>query len=143
MNSDAGNPEGGCLCGAVRYRVIGEPLACTICHCRSCRLANGAPSVAWAVFRPGDFEILRGEPVGFNSSPPVTRRFCGRCGTPLTYQHTSRPDAVDVTTATFDKPDLFPPTKEIWTEDRISWERVNEDIPQFPRSSMDTVKKDS
>jgi hypothetical protein len=143
LKSGARILEGGCLCGAVRYRVTGEPLARTICHCRSCRLAGGAPTVAWAVFAPGDFEWLQGEPAGFASSPGVTRRFCGKCGTPLTYQHASRPDAIDLTTATFDQPELLPPTKEIWTEHRITWEVVNENLPQYPRSSLDTVPKDS
>ena len=49
--------EGGCLCGAIRYRVIAEPIARSICHCLSCRRASGAPSVAWAVFRPEDFRF--------------------------------------------------------------------------------------
>ena len=130
--------EGGCLCGAVRYRVTAEPIARTICHCRSCRLASGAPTVAWAVFRPDDFRFLCGHPVGFNSSPTVTRTFCGRCGSPLTYQSSQRPEAIDVTTATFDTPNVFPPAKEIWIEHRIAWEQLNEALPRFPRSSLDT-----
>ena len=137
MKEDA-HPEGGCLCGAIRYRVTGEPWARSICHCRSCRLASGAPSVAWSVFRPEDFSFVRGEPVRFESSPKVIRTFCGKCGTPLTYQHAERPAAIDLTTATFDHPELFPPAVEIWIEHRIVWERVNEGIPQYPRSSLDS-----
>lgn len=139
--SDAKNFEGGCLCGAVRYRVKGEPTALTLCHCRSCRLASGAPSVAWAVFRSSDFDLLTGSPVQFQSSPPVVRTFCGKCGTPLTYQNTSRPDAIDVTTATFDTPDEFPPAKEIWVEHKLSWECLNEAIPHYPRSSVGALDK--
>ena len=130
---DGDHPEGGCFCGAIRYRVIAEPFARSIC-----RLASGAPSVAWAVFRPEDFRFVQGDPLRFESSPQVIRTFCGRCGTPLTYQHTGRPAAIDITTASFDHPELFPPAKEIWTEHQIPWERVNPDIPQFPRSSLDT-----
>ena len=136
--ADTHHQEGGCLCGDVRYRVTAEPIARSICHCRSCRLASGAPSVAWAVFHPGDFRFLCGHPVPFNSSPTVTRMFCGRCGTPLTYQSSQRPEAIDVTTATFDTPDVFPPAKEIWIEHKVAWEPLNEAIPQFPRSSLDT-----
>ncbi len=25
--------EGGCLCGAIRYRVKGNPLGAQVCHC--------------------------------------------------------------------------------------------------------------
>ena len=35
--------EGGCLCGAIRYRVTAEPQGRTLCHCESCRRAAGAP----------------------------------------------------------------------------------------------------
>lgn len=135
---DAINIEGGCLCGAVRYRATGEPTALTLCHCRSCRRASGAPSVAWAVFRSGDFGFLRGHPASFGSSPGVTRTFCGMCGTPLTYQSTSRPDSIDITTATLDVPDAFPPASEIWTSDKLSWECLNEAIAHHPRSSVGT-----
>jgi hypothetical protein len=128
--------EGGCLCGAVRYRIVGTDTARSLCHCRSCRLASGAPSVAWVVFRAADFAFVQGQPSRFRSSAPVTRTFCGQCGTPLTYQSESRPDAVDVTTVSLDAADAFAPTKEIWVEDRLSWERVNEALPQYRRSSV-------
>jgi hypothetical protein len=132
-----GTVEGGCLCGAIRYRVTGESIVRTLCHCRSCRLASGAPSVAWVVFRRSDFAFITGTPTRFNSSPPVVRTFCGRCGTPLTYQHASRADTIDVTTVTLDAADRFAPTKEIWIEDKLAWERTNEALPQYPQSSAE------
>jgi hypothetical protein len=127
--------EGGCLCGAVRYRVVGVDTARTLCHCRSCRLASGAPSVAWVVFASADFAFVKGKPARFGSSPGVIRTFCGQCGTPLTYQSESRPRSMDVTTVSLDAAEDFAPTKEIWTEERLPWERVNEALPQYSRSS--------
>jgi hypothetical protein len=103
--------EGRCLCGAVRYRVDGVPLAAGICHCNSCRRASGAPTVAWVVVRSSGFKILMGQPVTFNSSPSVAGTFCGECGTPLTYQHDESLDSIDITTATFDFPEQFAPTR--------------------------------
>ena len=128
--------EGGCLCGSVRYRVTGDTTARSLCHCRSCRLASGAPSVAWAVFRATDFAFVKGQPARFESSPGVVRTFCSQCGTPLTYQSESRPQAIDVTTVTLDDADSFAPTKEIWLAERLSWERANEAIQQYPGSSV-------
>ena len=95
------------MCGAIRYRIAGLPVA---------RLAAGAPSVAWIVVKRSDFTLVAGEPVRFRSSPSVVRTFCGQCGTPLTYQNDDSPDTIDVTTATLDLPDAFPPTREIWLE---------------------------
>jgi hypothetical protein len=61
--------QGGCLCGAVRYRITRQPVAMTRCHCRSCRLASGSPVMAWTVV---PVEGLRHDginPVEFESSP--------------------------------------------------------------------------
>ncbi len=127
--------EGGCLCGTIRYRVTGEPVARTLCHCRSCRRAAGAPSVAWVVFRAGDFAFIAGEPARFRSSPPVVRTFCGSCGTPLTYRREAEPGTVDVTTATLDSPDEFAPTVEIWIAHRLAWGSLNDSLPHYPGSS--------
>jgi len=129
--------EGGCLCTAIRYRVLGAPLAQSLCHCRSCRLASGAPSVAWIVVRRSDFQIVSGCPSGTRSSPQVLRTFCGTCGTSLTYQHDDSPDTIDVTTATLDRPDLYPPAREIWIEDAIAWETLNPALRHHPRSSQE------
>lgn len=132
--------EGGCLCGTIRYHVGGMPLVASICHCTSCRRASGAPSVAWVVLRTVDFAIVTGRPAVFRSSPPVTRTFCGRCGTPLTYQHDESPSTIDVTTATFDFPERFAPTREIWLEHKIAWESVNEGLQHFPRSGREQTQ---
>jgi hypothetical protein len=94
--------------------------------------------VAWAVFRAGDLAFIAGEPARFKSSPAVTRTFCGRCGTPLTYQSDARMDFMDVTTATLDSPDMFAPACEIWTEHKLAWEALSEKRPLYPRSSKET-----
>jgi hypothetical protein len=129
--------EGGCLCNSIRYRIIGAPLAQSRCHCRSCRFAAGAPSVAWIVVKRSDFTFVSGNPVQFRSSPSVVRTFCGDCGTSLTYQHDLSPDTIDLTTATLEAPNEFPPTREIWLEDRLAWEPLNEDLQHFRRSSSE------
>jgi len=129
--------EGGCLCGAVRYRVDGESLARALCHCRTCRLASGAPSVAWVVFRSSDFAFIAAQPTIFHSSPGVVRTFCGKCGTPLTYQRTANPDTIDVTTVSLSRPDDFAPTKEIWIEHKLAWESLNTALEHYPRSSLE------
>jgi hypothetical protein len=81
------------------------------------------------------FAFVTGSPVAFRSSPPVLRTFCGRCGTPLTYRHDESPDTGDITTASFDFPERFAPTREIWLEHRIAWQPVNASLPHFPRTS--------
>ena len=135
--------EGGCLCGAIRYRAMGGTLAQSICHCKTCRLASGAPSVAWVTFRSSDFAFITGEPARFRSTPPVIRTFCRKCGTPLTYQHQDSPDTIDVTTVTLDLPDNFAPAREIWIEHKLAWESLNDTVPHYPRGSTNEQKSDS
>jgi hypothetical protein len=128
--------EGGCLCGAVRYRVSGEPVAATLCHCRSCRRASGGTNVAWAVFDKSDFEWLGAAPDAYSSSPGIEWLHCDECGSLVGYTRASRPDHMDITTGTLDEPDGFPPTVEIWLEHRIGWETLDPDLPKRQQSSL-------
>jgi hypothetical protein len=122
--NDAPAPRlGGCLCGAVRYRIAAEPLLVEICHCASCRRAVGAPSVAWAVVPAAAFALIAGTPARHASSPGVERTHCAACGTSLTYR--SEAETIDVTLASLDDPTALAPTLEIWLADRLPWQPVD------------------
>jgi hypothetical protein len=124
--------EGGCICGAVRYRVQGKPTNSMVCHCRSCRRVAAAPVVAWITFPTSQFEWLQGSATEFRSSEPVRRTFCAACGTPLTYEHRSAPASIDVTTCSLDDPELFPPTHHSWLSHDLSWVRFGDALPVYP-----------
>lgn len=126
--------EGGCLCGAVRYRVEGAPVASGVCHCRSCRRASSAPSLPYATFAVERFVLIRGAPVGFGSSAGVERRFCGRCGSPISYRSEAQPGLIDVMSGSLDDPDAVPPAMRIWTCERLAWDRVGEALPAYAGS---------
>jgi hypothetical protein len=128
--------EGGCLCGAVRYRVSGEAVAATLCHCRSCRKASGGTNVTWAVFARRAFEWLSGEPADYSSSPGIHWLSCAKCGSLVAYRRASRPDHMDITTGTLDEPGAYPPTVEIWLEQKIEWETLHPDLAKRERSSL-------
>jgi hypothetical protein len=128
--------EGGCLCGAVRYRVTGEAVARTLCHCVSCRRATGGASVGWAVFETKDHVLLEGEPREYSTSPGIYWSSCPICGSLVGYRRDSRPGHRDITTATLDDPDLFPPTAEIWVTEKIGWETLDPALPHKPRSTL-------
>jgi hypothetical protein len=129
---------GGCLCGAIRYRVSGAPRSTSLCHCASCRRSIGGPSLAWAIFDEDKVVIERGALAIHHSSPGVERGFCAACGTSLTYKRANRPGLFDVTTASLDDPAAFPPAKEIWVSERLSWIAANPDLPQFAEFSPPT-----
>jgi len=127
--------EGGCLCGAVRYRLSGTPSSSIICHCASCRRASGAAAVAWLTFARKEVEILSGEPAAFASSPGVVRTFCGRCGTALTYENAKTLSEIDVTTASLDDPNRFPPSAEVWLDHKVAWQPTAPSLRKYPGSS--------
>lgn len=122
--------EGGCFCGAVRYRARGIPWAQTICHCADCRRAVGAPLVPWATFRSADFAFTEGRPEEFRYGGRV-RAFCGRCGTPLTFQVDEWPDELDVTICSLDEPQRVAPRDHTWVSDRLSWIHLSDGRPAF------------
>lgn len=121
---------GGCLCGAVRYRMHRAPLSAGICHCVTCRRAAGAGSVAWATLPKADFEMT-GEMAVHASSPGILRGFCPTCGTSLTFDDGS--ETIDVTLASLDDPEAVRPTKEIWLDHRVSWVATDPDLEHRPR----------
>ena len=123
--------NGGCCCGAIRYQVAGPVYHRTSCHCPTCRRVSGAASVAWFSVERAAYRITAGTPAVFHSSAPVTRTFCGNCGTPLTYQRTDSPDEVDVTICSLDDPAPFAPQDHTFTAYRLSWNHSADDIPQF------------
>ena len=123
--------EGGCACGAVRYRVQGRPTNTMVCHCRTCRHVAASPVVAWVTFARSQLEWVRGQPAQFHSSEPVTRAFCAACGTPLTYAHRDSPDTIDITTCSLDDPNAFPPTHHSWLSHDLRWVRFGDGLPTF------------
>lgn len=123
---------GGCLCGAIRYRIEAAPVEALYCHCRMCRRAHGAPVVAWLTVPSAGFAIITGEPAGYRSSADATRSFCGRCGTPLTWQAVGNPTLIDVSTASLDNPAAVAPTLHLWTESRIPWFETADLLPRYP-----------
>ncbi len=124
--------EGGCLCGAVRFRCEGEPINVRVCHCRTCQKAMGSPFFARALFEPRALTI-EGETAFYPSSEAVHRVFCKTCGTRLFSRRTNG-TAVGVALATFDDRNAFAPTEHIWVSDKMDWVRLDDGLPQYPET---------
>ena len=137
MSGQDRSREGGCLFGAVRYRCVGEPLWVAHCHCRSCRRASGSVVMTWAGYSGENYRIIRGSPLGHESSKGVTRRFCGDCGTPLSYQSERCPGEVHITVGSLDHPEDCPPRGYVSIEEQISWLHIADDLPRFAKTGAD------
>jgi hypothetical protein len=127
--------EGGCQCGAVRYRVTGAPVMAALCHCTMCRRANAAPAVAWAMFEEAQVAFVGTPPTHYESSPGAVRGFCSRCGTQISFTADYMPGLVDLTIGSLDDPERVAPTFHYWESKRLSWVEFADTLPrhaEFP-----------
>jgi len=103
---------GGCLCGAVRLAVSGEPYRVGICHCLDCRKHHGAVFQPSAIF-PADAVSISGPTAEYRS-----RHFCPACGSSL---FARSGDEIDVALGCLDAPSQLRPTYELWVCRRDDW----------------------
>ena len=122
--------EGGCQCGAVRYRVDGEPVMTALCHCTMCRRANAAPAVAWAMYEEAQVVFPATQPTTHESSPGARRGFCARCGTQISFTADYLPGLIDITIGSLDQPQQLPPALHYWDAERLPWVQLADDLPR-------------
>jgi GNAT superfamily N-acetyltransferase len=127
--------QGGCFCGALRYRVGAAPLEVSHCHCSICRRSSGAPFVTWATVPADAFAFTSGVAAALQSTARARRTFCAGCGTPLTFQLIAQPTWIDVTVGSLDDPNAVPPAAHIWTASQLSWLRLDDDLPRHAASA--------
>jgi hypothetical protein len=79
--------EGGCLCGAVRYRAHGQPARTVVCHCKFCQRCTGSALGVWPTFQQEDVQISGSlssfELCSDESARWIRLQFCPRCGTTI------------------------------------------------------------
>jgi hypothetical protein len=121
---------GGCLCGAVRYRLASAPFDAGWCHCRTCQLNSGSPAMAFASVPVADYVVEKGQVATVKSSAFGHRGFCRDCGTPLYMRVDHQPEAVDFSLATLDAPDRVRPGFHIFHASRIAWAELGDALPR-------------
>lgn len=122
--------EGGCQCGAVRYRVTGDPMFAAYCHCSKCRRAHAAPAVAWMMYPEGQVGFLKGQLATFASSEEGRRHFCPACGTQISFTASFLPGLIDIAVGSLDDPAAMPPMLHIWDSARMPWAKFDDGLPR-------------
>jgi hypothetical protein len=127
--------EGGCLCGAVRYRLEGDPIVSGACYCRDCqRVAGGG--AAYAMMYPADaLTVTKGSPRSFaskaDSGSDVFRSFCPDCGVHLFSHNSAHPEFRAVKVGTLDDPGWFRAQGAAWTASAQPWHHLDPDLPSW------------
>lgn len=133
--------EGGCLCGAIRYRATARPLRGVICHCEMCRRHSGAPALAFVHFPKASFTWLLTEPRWYRSSPYAERGFCPECGSTVGMREAVLADRVQICAGSLDEPGRIRIQDHVWTRSQLPWFEIQDDLPRFPHSSSAVPSK--
>ena len=128
--------EGGCACGAVRYRARGKPIVATVCHCAFCRRRLASAFAVLATFPEQSMEIMQGELAecehrSDESGRWLRMRFCPRCGTTVYHVTEFRPGARTVAAGTFDDPGWFRIERHIWARSKLPWVEIPPGVEVF------------
>jgi hypothetical protein len=117
-------PAGGCMCGAVRYRISGVPMVAALCHCDRCRPQSGSAFSTIIIIKrltiTLEGETAVSEDIG-SSGLPVARRYCPRCGSPPTTEPDVAPEVMMVKTGGIDSNEWFHPVMELFVGRRRPW----------------------
>ena len=122
--------EGGCMCGAVRYRVELPHTYSGVCHCDDCRRATGGAYVPWFGSKPEALTFTKGKPTIYESSPGIQRGFCRDCGASLTFGGEGW-DEIGVTIASLDDPNAITPESNVVLKEKLHWVRHNEEMRNY------------
>lgn len=132
--------DGGCVCGAVRYRVQAPPQAGLVCHCRWCQRRTGSAFAFVAYFHEADVEFLQGTMTRYEHRSDESGRwlrieFCPVCGTPVTHTTELRPGIRGISAGTLDDPDRFGIDRHIWTRSARPWVTIPQDVDVYAQGS--------
>lgn len=126
--------EGGCACGAVRYRLASEPLFVHCCHCLNCQRQTGSAFVINLLIEADRVRVLQGEPRPVDvprddgSSQRIHR--CPDCQVAV-YSSYGWPGILFVRAGTLHDPASVAPDVHIFTRSKLPWFALPDTVPAF------------
>lgn len=135
--------DGGCICGALRYRVKEMPLGVLMCHCGNCQRRTGSAfSLSMITWRK-DFEVLSGETLTSDNaggSGAIHRQnVCSKCFTRTHTEMMAYPNVINVRPGTLDRAKDVTPIAQVWTSAARPW-ALAPDIPRFEENPTDVLQ---
>ncbi|MFL5294864.1 MAG: GFA family protein [Phenylobacterium sp.] len=137
--------QGGCACGAVRYRLKTAPMIVHCCHCRDCQRQTGGPCAVNALIETDRIELLGEAPVAISmptdSGRPHDIERCATCEVALWSDYGRRGWMKFVRATTLDDPDALAPDVHIFTRSKLPWVGLPANVPAYEvfYATMDEV----
>ena len=132
--SDTTPFDGGCTCGAVRYRMTSAPMFVNCCHCRWCQRETGTSFAQNALYEAERVVHTAAEPeivvTPSESGKGQKIARCPTCRVALWSNYAGAGDAVRfVRVGTLDEPDRLPPGIHIFTASKQPWVVIPPGMP--------------
>ncbi len=120
--------DGGCACGAVRYRAKAGPMIVQACHCRWCQRESGSAFALNALIEASNLELTAGETEGV-ATPTASGRGqevhrCPDCKVAVWSFYGGFKQMAFLRVGSLDNPDAMPPDLHIWTSSKQPWLRL-------------------
>ena len=135
--------EGGCLCGAVRYRCEAAPIWSGHCHCDACKKLSGAPFTTAFTVKTDAFHVLSGDMLvferGAENGHAVRTQRCAACGAWVWAERDARPDFRAVLATTLDNPLALPLVAHAYVSQASPWVTLDPELTQFQRMPEDEL----
>lgn len=136
----AENIEGGCRCGAIRYRIELDRLPRVYaCHCHTCQTWSGSAFSMQTFLPEAAVEITKGEVDLFEIASPSGRisyqRGCRACFTRIYNTNSARPGIVVVRAGSLDRSDELDLVAHIWVKRKLAGVLIPPGVPTWPESA--------
>ena len=130
--ADLENLAGGCLCGGVRYEIVGPRRHVINCHCQNCRRTHGHIA-AYTSVRQSDLKITSQQTLQWyhDQSPDTWRGFCNHCGASLFWDARDGGNKMAIAAGSLDDSSELKTIGHVYVSEAGQYYDINDGLPQF------------
>lgn len=126
--------SGGCLCGAVRYQIVGPLSGVVNCHCSKCRRFHGNIA-AYVSTNPDSLKMVEDRGLKWfksvtDETPNVHRGFCSECGSSLFWDPRGE-DRIAIAAGSLDEPTGMKMIGHVWVSQKGDYYDISDGLPMY------------
>ncbi len=120
---------GRCLCGGVRFAVVGPLRDVILCHCSQCRRTHGHFAAYTSAAR--DHVVLHADSTlqWYDSSATARRGFCSKCGASLFWEPAGE-SRLSIAAGCLDTPTGLTTVRHMCVVDAADYYEIADDLPR-------------